>query len=273
MAPMGLGEILDGAFKLYRANFKPIALVALAFAGPVSVLAAVAVRNVNGGLGILDIVNDPSLAEDSQSFGGPAQVLLTLVSTLVLWIVGPLIAGVVAKAVATSYLGGQLTAGQAVRSTKRFFLPLLGAKFLVVLSEGVGLLGCCVGAVFVMALWVVVAPAIVVEGIGPIQAMKRSYRLCTARYWPVLGIAVLSGVITYMLSTIVSGVPSAMAAFIGYRWGFPLIAIANVASAVLVEPLTAIIATLLYFDLRIRQEAFDLQIMARDLGSGAAPAQ
>lgn len=269
---MGLGELLDGAFKLYRANFKPIALVALAFAGPVSVVAAVAVRNVNGGIGLFDAISDPSLVEDSQSFGGLAQVILTLVSTVVLWIVGPLIAGVVAKAVATSYLGGQLTAGEAVRSTKRFFPALLGAKLLVVLSEGIGLLGCCVGALFVMALWVVVAPAIVVEGLGPIQGMRRSLRLCSARYWPVLGIALLSGVITYLLSTVVGGVPSALAAVIGYRWGFPLLAVASVATAVLVEPLTAIIATLVYFDLRIRQEAFDLQIMARDLGSGAAVA-
>jgi hypothetical protein len=272
LSPMGLGELLDGAFKLYRANFKPIALVALAFAGPVSVVAAVAIRDVNGGVGLFDLFNDPSLAEDTDSFGSPAQLLLTLASALVLWVVGPLIAGVVAKAVATSYLGGQLTAGEAVRSTRRFFPALLAAKLLVVLSEGVGLIGCCVGAVFVMALWVVTAPAIVVEGLGPIQGMRRSYRLCTARYWPVLGIAVLSGVVTYLLSSMISGVPSTIAAFVGYRWGFPLVALGNIGSAVLVEPLTAIIATLLYFDLRIRQEGFDLQIMARDLGSGATPA-
>lgn len=270
---MGLGEILDGAFKLYRANFKPIALVALAFAGPVSVLGAVAVRNVNGGVGIFDAMSDPSLVDQGDPFGDPSQLLLSLISALVLWIVGPLIAGVVAKAVATSYLGGQLTAGEAVRATMRFFPALLLAKVMVGLTEGIGLLGCCVGAVFVMGLWVVVAPAIVVEGLGPIQAMRRSFRLCSARYWPVLGTALLSGVITYILSSIVGGVFGFGAAVIGYRWGFPLVAIGNTATAVLVEPLTAIIATLIYFDLRIRQEGFDLQVMARDLGAGEVSAR
>jgi len=267
---MGLGEILDGAFKLYRANFKPIALVALAISGPVSLVAAVAVRGVNGGRGLIDLARDPSLGGEGGSFGDTTQIILQIASTLIMMLVGPLVAGVVAKAVATTYLGGQLTAGEAVRLTWKCFPALLVARILVTLTEAVGLLGCGVGAAFVMGLWVVVAPAIVVEGLGPIAGMRRSLRLCTARYWPVLGTALLSGVITYMLSSVVGGVPGVLAAIIGYRWGFPLVAIGNVATAVLVAPLTAIVATLVYFDLRIRQEGFDLQVMARDLGTSGA---
>jgi len=267
---MGLGEILDGAFKLYRANFKPISLVALAFAGPVSLIGAVAIRGVNGGYGLIDLASDPSLADRSAGFGNSGQFLLQIASALILVLVGPLIAGVVAKAVATSYLGGQLTAGEAVRSTWRLFPALFAGRILVSLTEGVGLLGCCIGALFVMALWVVVAPAIVVEGLGPIRGMRRSLRLCSARYWPVLGIALLSGLITVVLANIMSGVPGVAAAIVGYRWGFPLVALGNIATAVLVQPLSAIVATLLYFDLRIRQEGFDLQVMAQDFGTGGA---
>jgi len=271
---MGLGEILDGAFKLYRANFKPIALVALAISGPVSLAAAVASRGVNGGRGLVDIItsSDPSVADQSGTFGDSSQLVVQILSTLVLWLVGPFIAGVVAKAVATTYLGGQLTAGEAVRLTWRRFPALLVARIAVLLTEAFGLLGCGVGAAFVMGLWVVVAPAIVVEGLGPFGGMRRSLRLSTARYWPVLGIALLSGLITYTLSSVVGGVPAILGALIGYRWGFPLIAIGNMATEVLVAPLTAIIATLVYFDLRIRQEGFDLQIMARDLGTGGVAA-
>lgn len=271
MAPMGLGEILDGAFKLYRANFKPIALVALAFTAPLSIIAAVAARGTNGGNGILGIISDPSLAEDAGSFGSAPQLIVQGLTTLLLGISGTLLAGVVAKAVTATYLGSQLTAGEAVRATARFFPALLCARLLVSLTEAVGLLGCCVGALAVMGLWVVTAPAIVVEGLGPIQGMKRSLRLCSARYWPVLGIALLSGLITSILSSMVSGVPSTLAGLIGYRWGFPLLAVGTTASAVLVGPLSAIVATLVYFDLRIRQEGFDLQVMARGVSTGGAP--
>ncbi len=269
---MGLGEILDGAFKLYRANFKAIALVTLAFSGPLSIVAAVAARNVNGGYGLLDIASDPSLAEDAGTFGGAAQLVIQAVSGLLLGISGSVVAGVVAKAVSATYLGTQLTAGQALRATVRFFPALVVARALVWLTEAVGLLGCFVGALAVMGLWVVTAPAIVVEGLGPIKGMRRSLQLCTGRYWPVLGIALLSGVVTFVLSNIVAAGPTAIAGFIGYRWGFPFLAIGNTASAVLVEPLSAIVATLVYFDLRIRQEGFDLQVMARDHGPGGPPA-
>jgi len=265
-----VGEILDGAFKLYRANFKPIALVALAFTGPLSVVAAVASRSVNGGYGFLELLGDPSLAGEAGSFGGAGQVVAQLASALLLQITSTLIAGVAAKAVACTYLGTQLTAGQALRAAAPSFLALLGARMLVWLTELVGLFGCCVGAIAVMALWVVTAPAIVVEGLGPVQGMRRSLRLCSARYWPVLGVALLSGVITYMLGSVVSGVPSVLASLIGYRWGFPLLAVGSTASAVLVAPMTAIVATLVYFDLRIRQEGFDLQIMAREVRPGGA---
>lgn len=271
LAPMGVGEILDGAFKLYRANFKPIALVGLAFAGPLSIVAAVAVRDVNGGAGLLDVLSDPSLAEDAGSLGTAGQLVLQGAMALLLGLSGSMVAGVVATAVAASYLGNQLTAGQALRATARFFPALVTARVLVWLTEGVGLLGCLVGALAVMALWVVTAPAIVVEGLGPIRGMRRSLVLCSARYWPVLGIALLSGLIGFTLSNIVSGVPSVIASLIGYRWGFPLLAVGSTASAVLVEPLVAIVSTLVYFDLRIRQEGLDLQLMARGDRRGAAP--
>jgi len=269
---MGLGELLDGAFKLYRANFKPIALIALAFSGPLSIVAAVAARGVNGGHGLLDILSDPSLAEDAGTFGGAGQLVAQLGAALLLGLSGSMVAGVVASAVAATYLGQQVTAGQALRATARFFPALVAARVLVWMTEAVGALGCLVGAFAVMGLWVVTAPAIVVEGLGPIRGMRRSLVLCSARYWPTLGVALLSGLISFMLSNVVSGVPSVAASLIGYRWGFPLLAVGSTAAAVLVEPLVAIVATLVYFDQRIRQEGLDLQIMARGDLRGAAPA-
>ncbi len=270
LAPMGLGEILDGAFKLYVANFKPIALVALAFSGPISILAAIAARGTNGGVGLIGIFNDPSLADNAGRFGNARQLVAQLGSSFLLQLAATLVAGVVAKAVATTYLGGQLTAGQAVRATMGAFPALLVARLLVWLTEFVGLFGCLVGAIAVMALWVVTAPAIVVERLGPVAGMRRSLRLCSARYWVVLGIALLSGLLTSLLGSIIGGVTGVPAALIGYRWGFPLLALGSAATAVLIVPLTSIVATLVYFDLRIRQEGLDLQIIARDVGTGGA---
>ena len=45
-----------------------------------------------------------------------------------------------------------------------------------------------------------------------------------------------------------------------------------VLTALVTTPIVAIVATLLYFDARIRNEGFDLQVMALYLEGGAAPA-
>jgi len=269
---MGVGEILDGAFKLYRANFKPIALVALILSAPLQIITSIAVRGQNGGTGLIAIFNDPSLGSsvDSNPFQSLGANLTLVLTTFVGFLVGPLIAGAVAKAVATSYLGGEISTGEALRASLRCWWPLLAGSILVHLVEGVSLLGCCIGLLFVMPLWMVVSPAIVVEGLGPVQGMKRSFQLCTTRYWPVLGIALLSGLITQTLGGMVGGVPAIAAGLIGYRWGFPLLALGGVATAVFVGPISAIVATLVYFDLRIRREGFDLEVMAANTSAHGA---
>ena len=48
----------------------------------------------------------------------------------------------------------------------------------------------------------------------------------------------------------------------------------GILSAILIipiYPLLAVVSTLLYYDLRIRKEGFDLEVMSRELGTTAAP--
>jgi len=259
---MSIGDLFDGAFKLYRANFKVIALVALVIAGPVQVLAALSQRNANGGRGIVDLINDPTLVDQAQrSNGSGAQLLTAMIGILAGFLIGPLVAGAVARAVSLSYLGQQITAREALTAAARRWLPLLAASFLVHLTEGVAFV-LCLSVIFLMPLWVVVSPAIVVEGLGPIAGMQRSVALIKRRYWPTMGRAYLSGGLTYVLSGMITAIPTTIAVLIGFRWGFLFVAVGGIATSVLIAPLTPIVATLIYFDLRIRTEGFDLELLA-----------
>lgn len=262
---MSIGDILDGAFRLYRANFKTIFTVVVVFSLPLQIAVSLISRSSLGGHSILDVSRDPSLADSSS---GGAQVAVSVLALVVTALVGPFIAGAIAKSVASSYLGHEIGPGEAMRAALRRFFPLLGAAILVKITEFIGLFGIFVGAIFIMPLWVCVAPAIVVEELGPIQGMRRSFRLVSRRYWPVLGIALLSGILTYALGSLLAIVPTVVALLIGYRWGFPLVALAGILTELVRSPLTAIVATLVYFDLRIRNEAFDLQVIAADLARG-----
>jgi hypothetical protein len=271
MHPMTFGDILDGAFKLLKANFLTLILVTAVFVVPLSLLSAWSTRNV-ATPGILDLVNNPAV-QPTMNFAGFDWAAL-LLSVVVSLLVTPPIAGVVSRVVASSYLGTQLSAGAALAGTVRFIPALMVAFVLVHLCELIGLAACLVGALFLMPLFLVVSPAIVIENMHPVRGMirgiSRSVELTTSRYWPVLGIAVLSGLVAEILESIISFPVS----LIGLLFGsvpWPVAGLASLLPILFTTPLVTIVAVLVYFDLRIRREGLDLQMLAAGLGRGAVP--
>lgn len=268
--PMTLGDILDGSFKLFKANARTVLLIVAVIYLPLQVVSAFSMRDTIG-VGLFNVFNDPSITstEIDQTQQDMGQLVIQLIAGALSLLATPFIAGAIARVVGASYLGEEVGPAEALRSAGRKFGPLLGSFILVHLAEGVGLLACLIGAVFVMPMFVMVAPAIVVENLGPIEGMKRSWNLTKNRYWQVLGIALLSGFIASMLGSILSQVPTLVAMLVGGSFAWVIVALAGVAASMLSAPIVTIVATLLYFDARIRNEAFDLQVMAHDLNASS----
>ena len=268
--PMMFSDLLDGSFRLLKANLGTIVLVAAVFLIPVNLVAAFLQRDLLGGHGLLELMQDPSLLDQAAGPGasnGPlAGSLLALLATA---LVTPFIGGATSMVVAASYLGGELKAGPAMRATGRRFLVLLAVFFLTLLLKLAGLVLCLVGALVPMALFLVTTPTVMVEETGPIQAMARSVTLVRPRFWPVMAIGIGSGVLAWFLGNILAGPFSIAALAIGYRWGWILAAIGAILPALITTPFVSILATLVYFDLRIRNEGFDLQMIAAELDRGA----
>jgi hypothetical protein len=231
-------------------------------------------RHLLGGQGLLQVLRDPSLAE--QEFGGGLSAFElggTVATSLLGLLITPFVGGAITQVVAASYLGRQLSAGDAIRTTGRRLWALLGAAILVHIVEGVGLVLCLLPALVAMAFLICTTPAVVIEELGPIRSMRRSFALVRPRFWPVLGIAVVSGLLAYVLSSVLGAPFTFMAQLIGLRWGFILLAIGSIVPALLASPFVSIVATLVYFDARIRHEGFDLQMIARGFADGDAPAR
>jgi hypothetical protein len=268
--PMTLGDILDGAFKLLKANLRTIVLVSAVFLVPINLVAGFFQRDVLGGYGLLQLANDPSLLDQAANADPSTALLLsTLIAALASFLITPFIGGAVSKIVASSYLGEEPEPGPVMRATARRFLALLGAFLFTLLLKLVGLLFCVVGVLVPMTFFLVTTPAVMVEELGPIQAMARSVTLVRSRFWPVMGIGVLSGLLASVLESILSWPFGLAAGVIGFRWGWILAAIGEILPALVTMPLVAIVATLVYFDLRIRNEGFDLQMIAAELARGA----
>lgn len=265
---MGVGDVLDGAFKLFKANARTILIVVGAFVIPLQFLAAFLLRE-QFSPGLLDILDDPTVAESAETMD-IASVVGSAVAGLLGLLTRPLIAGAVSWVVAASYLGQPTTAGAALRATLRRFLPLLAATFLVGVAHVLGLLAACVGIIVPFALFTAVTPAVVLEGLGPVQAMRRSWRLLRPRFWPVLGIVVLAWLIATVLENLLGGVPAVIVTVVGGPFAWVVLAVSGIVSALITTPIVAIVATLVYFDGRIRHEGLDLQMMAGDLERSVA---
>jgi hypothetical protein len=268
--PMTFGDIIDGAFKLLKANVRTIVLVSAVFLVPINLVAGFFQRDLLGGYGLLQLANDPSLVDQAAN-ADPSNALLlsALLAAFASFLITPFIGGAVSSIVAASYLGEEPEPGPVMRATGRRFLALLGAFFFTLLVKLGAALFCLVGALVPMALFLVTTPALMVEELGPIQAMARSVTLVRTRFWPVMGIGIVSGLLASVLESILSWPFGLVVSVIGFRWGWILAAIGEILPALVTMPLVAIVATLVYFDLRIRNEGFDLQMIAAELARGA----
>jgi hypothetical protein len=266
---MSVGDVLDGAFKLLKANLRTILLVVAAVVVPLQLVSAFLVRD-QVSPGLLNIFRDPTIAQNQSAFnlGDFGASMFTVLLGLV---TAPLIAGAVSRVCAASYLGRQIGPGEALKSTLRRLPALLAASFLVLLLQILGFVLCIIPGIAFTVLFTVVTPALMIEEIGPIQAMRRSWRLIRPRFWGVLGIVILAFLIASFVGNLLGGAPSAVGTIFGGSFAWLWIAVGSVLSSLVSAPITAIVDTLLYFDGRIRNEGFDLQVMAQDLGRSAAP--
>jgi hypothetical protein len=268
--PMMFSDLLDGSFRLLKANLGTIVLVAAVFLIPVNLVAAFFQRDLLGGYGFLEFAQDPSLLEEAADpAASNAPLVGGLIATFATILVTPFIGGATSMIVAASYLGGELRAGPAMRATGRRFLVLLAVFFLTGLLKLGGLLLCLVGALIPMTFFLVTTPVVMVEESGPIQSMARSVTLVRPRFWPVMAIGIGSGLLASLLGNILATPFSVAALAVGYRWGWILAAIGAILPALITTPFVSILATLVYFDLRIRNEGFDLQMIAAELARGA----
>ena len=281
LRPLGVGEIIDAAIKVVSSNARVLFTIAAMIFAPLGILQLLAYTAFGAGdiASLLDslAVEDSTLTDEQfDLFLDSAVQLLILVLVLaVLAGVGTVLAqGATVKAVADVYQGSVPEWQQSIRFGFRRFFAILGAVLMVFIGSTFGLIFCLVPGVWLYISWSVTVPALVVEHLGAFEAIPRSYRLVRRRFWPVLGVVVLSvllyGTISYLFS-----LAGSLFTFLGdgTSVGIPVAAsvISSTLSSIVVQPFIAAVLIVLYFDLRVRAEGYDLRLMATELGDGTPP--
>jgi hypothetical protein len=176
-----------------------------------------------------------------------------------------------------SLLGRKLTIAETVRQSRTgwvFLATLMLAVLLlafwvplVIAAKGWGLLLTLPLTAWLGVMGSLTIPVVVLEQRGPIAALGRSWRLVLGSYWRVLGIYLLTYLITSALSLVVSfpfGFVGGLANALGPAGGGTAPATVGilVISEIAIVSLTATIASgvlvLVYADMRMRKEGMDL---------------
>ncbi len=294
LRPLGVGELLDGALSLIRSNPRTVLGLAAAISAVSALLQTVglwfSLRFLDAAQPVAGSTEVDITAElTSLVSGGVAQ----LVPALVAGFLQVLASGLFIVLVGAAVLGRRLDASQTWASLRPRMLPLVGVTLLIGLGGFLVvavLVGVIVALAFAMGPWAALpgavigivgtiglvyayvklslaSPALVMEGVGVVASLKRSWVLVRRSWWRVLGILILSAIITSLLTTVVT-IPITLIATLISGFSESLVptvlasGVATLVAGIITLPFSAAVTGLLYIDLRMRREALDIELVS-----------
>ena len=244
---MSLSEVLDTSFRILRDYFVPIVGISAILNVPVALGQSLAASQVEAGAAAT--LPSLTLAFGLLSFG----------------LVSPIVNAAITHLIGEVYLGREAKIGEAFRVALRILIPLIGTSLLVgLLTLGASLLLILPGIWFGLGV-AVVSQVMVLERSFGMTAIRRSLTLMKGNrgrvfliFLAVLGVSLVVGFAIGLVAT-------------------PLPWLAGLASGVtgaVTGAFTSVVLVVLYFEIRCRKEAFEIEHLARlvQASSGASPA-
>ncbi len=133
--------------------------------------------------------------------------------------------------------------GELFQQATPVILPLIVAGLLAGIGIAVGFVLLIVPGLFLMTIWAVIAPAIVIERAPIMESFGRSRELVRGNGWPVFGSLVVALLITVIVGGILTAIASAIADGPILRIVFSALA------STLTAPIAALVAGVLYYRL------------------------
>src|SRR5262245_46816859 len=132
--------------------------------------------------------------------------------------------------------------GELFSAAVPYVFTLVLNGFLYAIAVTIGFVLLIVPGLILVTIWAVVAPSIVVENRGAIEAFGRSRELVRGSGWPVFGVVLLAFLIVVLGTTIAGGIGAA----IGDDTGRVIL---QAVASVLLVPIGALVSAILFYDL------------------------
>jgi hypothetical protein len=275
--PKKVPQLFDEAVGLYRRDFRGLVAAGGVFlfpAGLVLALAQIAYQSA--------VISLVGVGSEGLSVA-LAMVALLLAVTYLYSLVTIFARGVLVSASARLHRREPVDVREAIRETWSRAPALVLTEMLVGFVVGMATLFFIVPGVVLGTMLALSGVAVIVEGRSLFDAMARSYQLVRRHWWRVFGALLAVGIMSLVLQSIVTtpgqliwlarilrADPEAMLPLADIAL---LTGVQNVLAAIavaIVAPLTALVSTGLFIDLRVRHEGEDL-VAALEEAPGEGP--
>jgi hypothetical protein len=234
---MSLGEVLDTAFRLVRDHAAILLGISLTVTVPSQLFAL--------------LIGNATAQETATLTVGILGLAIFML------IVSPVVGAAITHAIGKVYLGQTASYGASLSAGFKLLMRLMGTSFLMILVLIPAFVLLIIPGLYLAFAYMLVYQVIVIEGSAGWTALKRSYELTKGNMLRVFGVYLVSMV----LMVVVSGALHLVSAQIPYA----SFVIDSLVQAVLTAYLSAALVVL-YFDIRCRKEAFDLEHLAGRVG-------
>jgi hypothetical protein len=134
----------------------------------------------------------------------------------------------------------------SIGETVRAAIPYLGSVALASILAGIaiviGLILVIVPGLYLITIWAVIVPVIVIEGVGALDSFGRSHQLVRGRGWHVFGTLVVVYVILLVVNLVLGLIFTALPHVLGTG-------LSSIISGTLIAPFLALVVTLVYYRL------------------------
>jgi hypothetical protein len=260
---LSTGELLDRTFSLYRSHF---GLFVGIFALPYLVVLAFRL------VGLVFQSQSPQISN----------ILMNLVWSMgalfLILIVSAASQAAAVVAVSNLHLDRPASVMDSFSTVKGEIPGVIGVSLLVGMASGVAFFAFIVPGVLLLIMWSLAVPAKVLEHRSATDSMSRSMELTKGSRGRIFVIGLLIFVLSIGVSWLLQW-PILIAAGFSMKTGIQRMAIgwqvaalvAEFVSRSLVGALGTIALSLVYYDQRVRKEAFDLQLMMSTIDASAVP--
>lgn len=270
LTPLGVGGVVDRAVRLYARNAAKLWLIILPFA-----LVAEAIYLVMGlsSLPAGSVVSGGKLLVPYGSSTSGLLVASAVESVLAFVFVAQITNGVSVRLYSGIYFGERASAGALLRFTLRRLPALIWLSVVLFCALLIGLILIIIPFFYLWGALSLVVPVLLIEGRGGFSALGRSQELVRDRWWATFGALLLGGAIAAVINFVFGAIGGALQSSASSPTAFLIIsAVTQLVVLVLIAPISAAVVTTIYFDLRIRKEGLDLEMLATRLGITTAAA-